>query len=200
MPFTGVEWLLPKLKPFLEKHIKVKIKIILKNPLSLLPEEGDILISIPLSGSKKNYISKDLATITYGLYASVEYLKKYGTPCTLEELKNHQLITLGSATLISPGSRSWIMTIDNNQEKPVNPYFEINMPIGLFKAAKLGLGIAELPHMDTVTACTDLVNIFPNFNSSTAYIHYIFAKKKKNCPLIEELYDHLRLYISKANQ
>ena len=193
MPLTGIEWLMPRLKPFLEKYSKVSIRMILKNP-PILPGEGDVIIGLPMIGPTKGaYSSRELIKITYSLYASPDYLEKYGTPLTTSDLDNHKLITFGFASNFSlEGHFSWSINVGREEGQPKRQScIEVDSTLGTLKAARLGLGIAEL--RDDIEY-TDLIKILPELQSAPGRVDYIVERRREDSPLLKELYKHLRSY------
>ena len=78
-------------------------------------------------------------------------------------------------------------------ELPREPHFKVDSVLALLKAAKLGLGIAELPNVGSITN-GELVQVLPSVHSEQAPLHYICEKDREITPLIGELYKHLSSY------
>ena len=192
MPFTGLEWLMPRLESFLEKYQKVNIRLILKSP-PIQPGEGDVVITVPTIGPRGRFIGWAVTFSSYSLYASPKYLKKKGTPNALEDLDNHHLISFRSGYSTNYGYYNESLTAGlKNGQLPRKPYFEVDSLAGMMTAAKLGFGIAELPNLDFITNCESLVNILPDFRSPVSEFHYIFERHREKSILIKELHRHIK--------
>ena len=61
----------------------------------------------------------------------------------------------------------------------------------MVQAAKLGLGIGELPNVDSIMNSPDLINILPNVQLPELPLHYIFERHREKSPVISEVYKAL---------
>ena len=190
MPFMGTEWLMPRIKPFLEKYPKVKVRLILKDP-PIQAGEGDVVIAARSFIRPKGFISHDIISSTYSLYASLEYLEKRGTPLSPKDLDHHNLISFGYGSAILPQRWSLILGLKAGAS-PRIPYLEVNSIAGLINAAKLGLGIAELPDIKIITKMKELVKVLPEVKSSRLKLEYTVEIRREKTPLIRELYNFIK--------
>ena len=71
--------------------------------------EADVAIRLR-QPTQPDLIQRKLFTVHFHAYASPEYLKRFGTPRTLEDLDNHRIILLGGATVPTYlQNRNWLI-------------------------------------------------------------------------------------------
>ncbi|MDX5593596.1 LysR family transcriptional regulator [Pseudovibrio sp. SPO723] len=88
----GVNFLAPRLGEFNEKYPNLTVQLVpLHRSFSLSKREADIAINVgrPEHG---RLVTRKLVDYSLNLYASREYIEKYGVPVTSDDLKQHRLI------------------------------------------------------------------------------------------------------------
>jgi DNA-binding transcriptional LysR family regulator len=125
-PYLGAEWLIKTITEFFEAHPKVRFSITLKED-NVLPSNYDVGIGgfIP---NQPYLFQRELFPDYNRIYASKEYLKKYGTPLVIEDLDNHRLITYGGNNSYS-GVRSTNLLMNlglSANSLPREPLVDIN--------------------------------------------------------------------------
>ncbi|MEO7011488.1 MAG: LysR family transcriptional regulator, partial [Nitrobacter sp.] len=145
-PGVGINWLIPRLGEFTALYPEIRISLIVtEEELDLSMREADIAIRTH-KPTQPDLIQRKLFAMGFHAYCSAEYIKRFGTPRTLEELDGHRIILL-SDTYASAHlqNRNWLVQAGRNGSGPRQPYFTVNNILGLFSACKQGLGIAALP-------------------------------------------------------
>jgi DNA-binding transcriptional LysR family regulator len=80
------------LASFHDQHPRIDIELVLSNRAEdLLRRDADIAVRM-VKPTQSSLIAKKLGTLHLGLHADLGYLKRHGTPRTLEELRHHALI------------------------------------------------------------------------------------------------------------
>ena len=107
--------------------------------------EADVAIRLR-QPTQPDLIQRKLFSVGFHAYASPEYLKRFGTPRTLDDLDAHRIIMLSDGQ-VQPHlqNRSWLIDAGRNGSGPREAYFKINNILGLVRACQQGLGIAALP-------------------------------------------------------
>jgi DNA-binding transcriptional LysR family regulator len=89
---VGVEILPPILTAFRKKYPGITIELAATNlTQDLLQREADIAVRM-VQPTQTALVARKVRRIRFGLYAHRDYLKRHGTPRTMEELLNHTLI------------------------------------------------------------------------------------------------------------
>ncbi|MGC4092786.1 MAG: LysR family transcriptional regulator [Polyangiaceae bacterium] len=94
---VGAEVLPAVLASFRRKHPRIDVELVLSNRAQdLLRRDADIAVRMvkPTQGA---LMAKKLGAVQLGLHAHPNYLKAYGVPRSLEELRQHPLIGFDSA-------------------------------------------------------------------------------------------------------
>lgn len=176
---------------FSKQHPKVIIDLVLgeRNQLDLLQEGFDLAVRVgPLKSS--SLISRTIGNISYGLFASPEYLKTYGTPKSLNALPSHQ-------TLLFTGGHypdGWKM-FDGKKKRilNLNPRMRSNTHAALRDAAVSGLGICFMPRFLVASEVREgaLRPILPHITSWELPIHVLFPERKYMPSKIRIFVDYL---------
>ncbi|WEX88056.1 LysR family transcriptional regulator [Sinorhizobium garamanticum] len=135
----GVSFLAPRLGALTARYPELKLQLVpVPRSFSLSQREADIAITIerPEQG---RLVSSKLTDYTLGLYASADYLARYGTPLTIDDLKDHRRIGYVEDLIFTPSlnfsaeiMRSW------------DASFEISSATGQTEAVRSSAGIGIL--------------------------------------------------------
>ena len=145
-PGIGVHWLTPRLGEFLDLYPDIRITLITTDEeLDLAMREADVAIRLR-QPTQPDLIQRKLFSVHFHAYASPDYLKRFGTPRTHEELDKHRIILLGGTRAGAfLQNRSWLLEIGRDGKGPRAPHLTINNVLGVLRACQRGLGIAMLP-------------------------------------------------------
>ena len=189
MPFGGSKWLVPSLKGFLDQHPNINIKISL-NSEDIDLTEGDVLIS-PFFPHQPHLIQKHIYTAHTKLFASQDYLDKFGVPQTTEDLDHHRLVVYKSSYYTPYGNTDWILNVGIKKEEATRkPYFEIDSLDGILASILEGYGIGQLPDL-SVFSTERLKQVLPETRGPSVKMYYVFPEKRKGSKKINALLDHL---------
>ena len=73
----------------------MRVELILTNEeLDLAMREADVAIRLRRP-AQPDLIQRRLFTVHFHVYASTDYIKRFGEPKTLEDLDNHRLVSFG---------------------------------------------------------------------------------------------------------
>jgi DNA-binding transcriptional LysR family regulator len=149
------------IKPYMEKYPEVKIKLITDERMpDMRRERIDIVFGVNWP-APEDVIARPIGKTRYVLCASPTYLKKFGTPKNIKDLKNHQYIPHMCRSPENP-----VMQLKQPISLNLSPQLSINSAYIMKKFAILGFGIIQLHH-------------------------YMVQEELKNGTLIEILKDHL---------
>lgn len=89
---VGVAVLPPILAEFRRKHPKIEIELGLSNKtVDLLRRDADIAVRM-VQPEQKALIARKIGAVTLLFYAAREYLDRYGTPKSIDDIQKHTLI------------------------------------------------------------------------------------------------------------
>jgi DNA-binding transcriptional LysR family regulator len=188
-PYMASEWLIPKLKGFLDLYPGVKPKII-ANTYDLNHQEADVTIRTFVS-HQPMLIQHELMTNRICLYASQEYLEKHGVPQTAKDLDDHRLVTLEGNHSSLLGSVNWILRVGRRKEECLREgAIAINSLHGLINAAIHGLGIVELP--EGLAKGYPVVEVLPDIPKHSLPLYFIYSREREKSPIIRALYNYIK--------
>src|ERR1700752_594718 len=94
-PGIGIHWLTPRLGEFADLYPEVHITLLTTDEeLDLAMREADVAIRLR-QPTQPDLIQRKLFSVHFHVYASPEYIKRFGTPRTFDDLDNHRVLVLG---------------------------------------------------------------------------------------------------------
>ena len=118
-PGIGVHWLTPRLGEFMDLYPDIRVTLMTTDEeLDLAMREADVAIRLRLP-TQPDLIQRKLFSVHFHAYASPEYLKRFGTPRTLEDLDKHRIILLGGLTVPNYlQNRNWLVEVGRDGKGP----------------------------------------------------------------------------------
>ncbi|WP_438276297.1 LysR family transcriptional regulator [Nitrobacter sp.] len=196
-PGVGINWLIPRLGEFNALYPEIRISLILTDEeLDLSMREADIAIRTQ-KPTQPDLIQRKLFAMGFHAYCSTEYVKRFGTPRTLEELDGHRIVLLTEThASVHPQNRNWLVEAGRNGSGPREPYFIVNNILGLFSACQQGLGIAALPDY-LVGENNLLVQLFSESHSIQLDTYFVYPEELKSVARVQAFRDFV---VSKAQR
>lgn len=171
---TGVIgiWLIKKIKILAEEFPDLKIAIITTNAdIDFETSKADIGI-LPKQSSK-GLSQRKIRTHHLQLFASPEYLQKYGIPKSLDDLKNHKLISFYSDFEGNIGNVDWHLKRGLPDHTLRESLLSINSGFLVLEAGRQGIGIISIVEEFEYLKNTDLVKVLPDELGSVIDIFYV---------------------------
>lgn len=196
-PGIGIHWLTPRLGEFLDLYPDIRISLITTDEeLDLAMREADVAIRLR-QPTQPDLIQRKLFSVHFHACASPEYLKRFGTPRTLDELDKHRLLMLGGSTVPQYlQNRRWLIEAARDGKEARVPHFVINNIIGLMRACQKGLGIALLPDY-LVEENGGLVQLFVETDAPALDAYFVYPEELKSVARVQAFRDFL---VSKAQR
>ena len=182
----STSWLPQYLKEFLSIHPETNLTITSDdNALGLQNNQIAIRTEVPHQPDLSHI---HLTTLHFGLYASLEYLEKFGAPKTAVDLDQHRLLTLDE-------NASWPLHLGlKSNQSPRTPYLRINSAYGLMKCVEEGIGIAAL---SKEFASKNLIPVLPDQTGPIVKIYYVYQASLKNLKHVTALGEFLQQKLQK---
>ena len=196
-PGVGINWLIPRLGEFTALYPEIRISLIVTDEdLDLSMREADVAIRTR-KPTQPDLIQRKLFSMGFHAYCSPDYIKRFGTPRTLDELDSHRIIMLGDAQVPAHlANRSWLIEAGRNGSGPREAYFKVNSILGLVRACQQGLGIAALPDY-LVEENSRLVQLFGEFDSIQLDTYFVYPEELKTVARVQVFRDFV---VSKAQR
>src|SRR5512140_898255 len=195
-PGIGVHWLTPRLGEFLDLYPDIHITLITTDEeLDLAMREADVAIRLR-QPTQPDLIQRKLFSVHFHAYASPDYLKRFGTPRTHEELDKQRIILLSGTVPAHLSNRRWLVDIGRDGKSARTPTLTINNVLGVLRACQRGLGVAMLPDY-LVEENGGLVQLFGDLDDFTFDAFFVYPEELKSVARIQVFRDFL---VAKAQQ
>src|SRR5499426_2260592 len=192
----GVHWLTPRLGEFGELYPDIRITLITTDEeLDLAMREADVAIRLR-QPTQPDLIQRKLFSVRVHAFASPEYLKRFGTPHSHEDLDKHHLLVLGGNVPQYLQNTRWLVEVARNGKGPRSPHLIINNIIGILRACQAGLGIAMLPDY-IVEEDGGLVQLFGDTEAIALDAYFVYPEELKSVARVQAFRDFL---VSKAQR
>jgi DNA-binding transcriptional LysR family regulator len=190
--YFGNCYIIPYLAKFMRLYPEIKVSLELAERIpDFQAEKVDLLLGISLP-PPLGTIQKKLFSTKYVLCASPVYLKKYGTPKTLEELQKHRYMTH-----LCRDERNK-MILDGGQVLTIEPLLFANDTESLRELCLQGLGIIKI-HEYMVREAIDknlLIPIMPQYTQDQLSIFLCYPESRFKKPAIRCFIDFLMKHIN----
>ena len=171
----GRRWILPVLAAMSRKHPALSLDVRLQDGFVDLVKEGiDVAVRV---GTLRDstLVSRPFASQSMVLVASPAYLRERGTPTRVEHLTGHDAVLFRMPS--SGKDRTWQF---RQRGKPVELHpptrVRLNDGEGVLEAARLGLGVAQLPDyfVQDAIARGELVEVLPQCRPAPLPISIVY--------------------------
>ena len=186
----GSLWLTQRIAEFLDTYPDVRVEMILTNDeLDLAMREADVALRLRRP-AQPDLIQRRLFTVHFHVYASVDYIKRFGEPKTLAELDNHRLVSFGGDQPSYLMSVHWLSTVGREGQPPRVYHMVVNNIPALRSAVETGAGIGVLPDY-AVDGNTKLVQVLRDVEMPTLDSYLVYAEEMRNVARVQAFRDFL---------
>ena len=134
----GSTWLAPRIGEFLEIYPDVSVDLVLDDrELDLSMREADVAIRLA-PPRQPELVQRHLLAIRTQIYAAPAYLKRNGTPKSLDDLDRHKLIVYGELVRPPTPEFNWLLTIGGREGNPRHPVLTVNNVYAILRATQSG--------------------------------------------------------------
>jgi len=187
----------PYLDQFREAFPDITLKIC-KNDLDIINfDSSEMTIAItPYLNREEDIIQESIMRTHIKLYASPEYLEKFGTPENPEDLNHHKLIAYGPKNSVF-STMNWHLTLGASSGKPRQPVVEVNCPETRVLLAERGAGIASIPVEFMDLSKKNLVQVLPQEEGTVIDFFYSYPTIHKRAVPVMRFLGFLRAIFAK---
>ena len=175
-PAIANSWLMPTIALFMNKHPLVHVSLMTIHKDMSFNRTCDIIISGKIN--QPNVESVFLKRSKVKFYASKGYLKKFGVPQSVEDLKRHRLITLCKHIKNDFPDVLSLLIRDNENIFNLSSCLKVTTVISSITACQNNMGIIALGS-DFIGKHPSLVEVLPNQTSLTIDFYMSYLKKYK---------------------
>jgi DNA-binding transcriptional LysR family regulator len=188
----GVHWLTPRLGEFTELYPDIRITLITTDgELDLAMRQADVAIRLR-QPTQPDLIQRKLFSVHFHAYAAPDYLARFGTPHSFEDLDSHRLLVLGG-TDVPPHLQDerWLLVGAGRAGKePRVPHLVITNILGILRACQRGIGIALLPDY-IVEEDGGLVRLFSQDAPIALDAYFVYPEELKSVARVQAFRDFL---------
>ncbi len=188
----GINVLAEQIPVFLRRNPEVRVSLDLCARTADLVSDGiDIAVRMgPMPDS--SLIAAHLGTLNRYLCAAPAYLDRRGTPATLQDLADHDVIEMPAA---NGRTRSW--TFSRGKETVVvaiDPRTTVNDALSIHRMAVNGSGLAIISGYLCApdVAAGRLVRLFPDWSPPAVDVNLVFPSIRELSPVVRAFVDHMR--------
>ncbi|MFN4125819.1 LysR family transcriptional regulator [Pannonibacter indicus] len=188
----GSTWLTARINEFIDLYPDMELRLIFDDEeLDLGMREADVAIRLR-QPTQPDLIQRKLFTVHFHIYASPQYLKRYGTPKTIEDLDNHRIVTFGEHAPAYLRDMNWLETAHRPLGEPRRIVLRVNNVVAIKRAVDQGIGVAILPDyiVENDTSVTQILthleDQIPSFDT-----YFVYPSELKNTARITAFRDFL---------
>lgn len=186
----GSTWLTPRAREFLNQHPDIQLTLLLDdNELDLAMREADVAIRMT-QPRQPDLIQRSLMSVQFHIYGSVDYLKSRGIPQSVDDLKDHDLITYGQDSRPPIQDINWVTTVGDPPPGERRVVLEVNNQYAIYRAVRSGLGLAALPDY-MVDENLNVVRVLPDLDGPRAESYFVYAEELRHSKRISVFRDFL---------
>ncbi|MEZ5839861.1 MAG: LysR family transcriptional regulator [Hyphomicrobiales bacterium] len=186
----GSTWLTARLRDFVELFPGVNLQLILDDDeLDLGMRQADVAVRLR-KPVQPDLIMRRLFTVHFHVYASPEYLKRFGQPRSIDDLDHHRIVTFGEPTPAHLSDMNWLEIAGRTPENPRPAALRINNVYALRNAVKRGIGVALLPDY-LVEADSSLVAVLSDAELPSFDTYFVYPEELKNSARVNAFRDFL---------
>lgn len=185
----GTAWLPGVMQRFRSEHPDILVDIgIGFESYNLAQREADIALRWKTPGEQNSLIGRKVADVSFGLFASPEYLNLAGAPETLEDLSQHD----GVIASIMDGKILWVTDPDTDEpcHLPGRITFKSNSIWAFYEGLEQGYGIGMLPLCGGNNRNRHLVRVMPDMEHKEP-LYLVAHQDLKRSARIRAVFDYL---------
>ncbi len=187
----GSAWLTSRMNLFHSLYPDVAVSLLLADnlQLDLSLRQADLAIRFEPQ-TQLNFIQRHLMTIRYHVFATREYLDKFGTPRNEQDLDEHQIIVYGEDIPQPVPEINWLLTAGAAPGRTREPALRVNSVYGIYRAVESGMGIAALPYYMSDESHR-LVEILPDLEGPSIEAYLVYPEELRHSKRIAVVRDFL---------
>ncbi len=187
----GNFYLLPLLEDFYKQYPELNLEIsMIDREVNFTELETDISIRVWMP-TQNDLVQRKFLTMKQGLYASKSYIKKMGLPNTLEELDQHQIISLSFQPNTKLNDFNWPLWIGKQSESNHRtPFLTVNNLHTSFLSVSSGLAIAALP-VYLVHQNPDIIRVLPEIDGHEIEVYFVYPSEIRHTKKLMVFKDYI---------
>lgn len=194
----GSVWLTSRMKEFIKAYPGIEIMLRLDDrELDLAMREADVALRFN-EPKQPDLIQRHLGSLGSLIFASPEYLKERGTPKSVEDLKNHDLIVFGEG--VSPvATVHWLPELLQKKNITHHVALRVNNLYGIYRAVQAGIGIGTLPEY-FIPEGRGITQVLPELTGPPIECYFVYPEELRQSARVQVFRDFLVREIGRARR
>ena len=189
---------IPRLPEFLAAHPQLEVAISTTDRRVDLVQEGFDCVMRVGTLTDSDLVVRRLGELPQINVASPEYLRRHGTPRTLEDLATHRLVHYASKLGLQGAAWEYVDKAGVARSQPMRCNVVVNGTDAYHAACLAGLGFIQAPvlgmrrHVDAGT----LVAVMPEFTAPPLPVSLLYAHRRQVPPRVRAVLDWITQVVS----
>lgn len=186
----GSTWLAARLNEFLDLYPGIALQLILDDSeLDLAMRQADVALRLR-APTQPDLIQRKLFTVHFHVYASPEYLARFGQPASAADLDDHRIIVYGENAPIYLKDMNWLTIAGREPSSPRTPALAVNNIVAIKRAVEKGVGLAMLPDY-LINANSNLVAVLAEADLPSFDTYFVYPAELKDSARVTVFRDFL---------
>jgi DNA-binding transcriptional LysR family regulator len=186
----GSIWLTPRIREFLDLYPEIQVSLVVDDSeLDLSMREADVAIRMS-PPRQPDLIQRHLVSVQVHIYATNDYIQKYGMPQRPEDLEEHRIIVYGEDARPPVPGVNWLLEVGVKSGQDRRPILTVNNTYGMLRAIMSGLGVAALPDF-VASEQNGLVRILPEISGPPNEAYFVYPEELRTSKRISVFRDFL---------
>ena len=186
----GSAWLAIRLGKFIDQYPEIEVELILNNQeLDLGMREADCSLRLR-QPQQPDIIQRKLFTVHFHVFASEDYIERFGKPANADDLENHRIIVWGGEAPRYLDDVNWLLHAGMPHGTARQPVAKINSILAIKRAVQRGAGIALLPDY-SINDASNLVPVMTETDVPSFDTYFAYSAELKNSARLHAFRDFL---------
>lgn len=175
----GTTWLTPRINEFMDLYPEIDVTLVVDDKeLDLSMREADVAIR-PFPSTQPDLVQRQLVIFHHSVYASNDYLQKFGVPQKPEDLTRHRLISFSEEGRLPFSKVNWLLEVGVPQDVRHKPAFRVNSLMAMLRAVESSAGIAALPDY-MMEDLPHVTQILPELPRPTTDVYFVYPAELRH--------------------
>ena len=194
--FTNI-WLARHMKEFTDIYPDIEVTLLSEDrELDLTRREADAAIRFYPS-KQPDMVQVPLMRLGNSLYASNDYIRRYGMPQTLAELKDHRLLGFEDSGGQPFQEINWLYDLPEAQKLRLKPTFKMNSLLSMRVSVKQGMGIAPFPDY-LMYRTRHVTKVLPEITGPATDGYYMYPTELRNSKRVAAFKNFIQQKLAEA--
>ena len=186
----GSSWLAWRVNQFLDLYPGIHLELILTDDeLDIGMRKADVAIRLRRP-TQPDLVQRKLFTVHFHVYASPDYIKRFGEPKSAANLDDHRIINFGENAPSYLRDLNWLITAGREGGDKRSPVLTINNVVAIKRAVQKDVGIAMLPDY-IIDPDSNLVAVLPEANVPSFDTYFVYPEELRNSIRVTAFRDFL---------